>query len=412
MTDNFNESHYYEQEFNMLKDAHFQTSQKIISFFQFALLIFSAPIALLTSDKISNAILGIVFAVIGVIELFVIAYLSSLRVESLLYARQINKIRNIIYTNNLFAETNENICEKKIMFSQDKKPDYYDTNQFIYIVIVLGLFSAFYSSFGCYKLINTYANISTTCSFFISIAIGVAVLVAALLLHFIISLRSENGTDYYKRKIGIDIDGVLNLHEETFVEIFNKVNKKKKKLTLSDIKTLPVHDSGEISIEEEKRVFETLEYWKNQKVREDVNLILIQELRNKFGFEPYIFTWRSWKIRRDIKGKKVRCNIKRLTKKWLKTNEIYYKKIKFEQGNIDMPISLCSSKYRTRFFYARKFRLKYFIEDNAYNAEKLSHICEFVFLINHPYNENINCPYNVIRVNSWKEILEFVKKHN
>lgn len=45
---------YYSQEFNMLEDAHFQTSQKIISFFQYALLIFSAPIALLVAEKCRN----------------------------------------------------------------------------------------------------------------------------------------------------------------------------------------------------------------------------------------------------------------------------------------------------------------------------------------------------------------------
>ena len=95
---------YYEQEFNMLKDAHFQTSQKIISFFQFALLIFSAPIALLTSDQISRAVLGTVFIVIGIIEVLVIAYLSSLRTEALLYARQINRIRNVIYSDGVLGK--------------------------------------------------------------------------------------------------------------------------------------------------------------------------------------------------------------------------------------------------------------------------------------------------------------------
>lgn len=147
---------YYLKEFDMLKDAHFQTSQKIISFFQYALLIFSAPIALLTSNQISKVVIGLVFIVIGIIEVFIIAYLSSLRVEALQYARQINRIRNVLYSNGIIGSNNEDIHNRKILFSKDKKPDYIDNNQFIFIVLALGVFSAFYFSFGIYKLMSYF----------------------------------------------------------------------------------------------------------------------------------------------------------------------------------------------------------------------------------------------------------------
>lgn len=45
---------FYEKEYEMLKDARFQTSHKITSFFQYALLIFSAPLALLASEYIQK----------------------------------------------------------------------------------------------------------------------------------------------------------------------------------------------------------------------------------------------------------------------------------------------------------------------------------------------------------------------
>ena len=105
---------YYSQEFNMLENAHFQTSQKIISFFQYALLTFSAPIALLVAEKMSQRVLGVTFVVIGFIEVLVIAYLSSLRSEALLYARQINRIRNVLYTKGILGETIEEINKQKI----------------------------------------------------------------------------------------------------------------------------------------------------------------------------------------------------------------------------------------------------------------------------------------------------------
>lgn len=74
-----------------------QTSQKITSFFQYALLIFSAPLALLTLENINKALLGIIFLFIGVVGYFVMIYLNQLRAEYLLYARSINQIRKNMY---------------------------------------------------------------------------------------------------------------------------------------------------------------------------------------------------------------------------------------------------------------------------------------------------------------------------
>lgn len=111
---------YYEKEFDMLKDAHFQTSQKIISFFQFALLIFSAPIALLTSNQITRLVLGCVFVVIGLIEVLIIAYLTSLRVEALLYARQINRIRSVLYSNGVIGSKKKIFTTEKFYFLKTK----------------------------------------------------------------------------------------------------------------------------------------------------------------------------------------------------------------------------------------------------------------------------------------------------
>ena len=50
------------------------------------------------------------------------------------------------------------------------------------------------------------------------------------------------------------------------------------------------------------------------------------------------------------------------------------------------------------------------MEDNYDNAEKLSHICEYVFLVDHLYNQTKEMPYNIIRVSNWKEIHSWIKK--
>lgn len=402
---------YYEQEFNMLKDAHFQTSQKIISFFQYALLIFSAPLALLTSDQISRAVLGTVFVAIGVIEILVVAYLTSLRSEALMYARQINRIRSVLYSKKLLGDDPKEINNNKIMLSQDKKPDYKDKGQFIFIVLVLGAFASFYFSFGTYKLLtNHYGFDNIKRIVLISLVSGMAIFLISYFVYCYISISNENGTAYYKNIIGVDIDGVLNRHEETFVSILKQVTSKE--ICVSDIKSLPVHMSTNVSREDEHKVFETKEYWEQQELSNDAKECLIQEIKNKLGFKVFVFTWRDWKVKRDINGKKIRFNIQKHTKIWLKNKEISFNKIKFEKGNYDRPVSVFGSKYKTRYYYAKKFKIRYFVEDNLRNAEKLSHICDYVFLINHPYNESGSLPYNVIRVTKWEEIVEWIKQFN
>lgn len=403
---------YYKQEFEMLKDAHFQTSQKIISFFQFALLIFSAPIALLTSNQISRIVLGGVFVLIGIIEVLIIAYLSSLRVEALLYARQINRIRSILYSNGVIGTKTDEIHKRKILFSQDKKPDYKDSSQFIYIVFVLGLFSAFYFSFGFYKIATYFDLLKTKGAIFSTVFVcGFFVVAVAYVMYKIVITKGENGTEYYKQRIGVDIDGVLNNHENVFVEILKETTGKS--LKCSDIKSLPVSISTDVTRDEEHNIFETKEYWESQKLAAGAKQYLIEEIRNTIGYKPYIFTWRNWNVDKDLKGEQVKFDIEKHTKKWLKDNGIVFEKIIFESGNYDAPISLFSSKYKTRYYYAKKYKIRYFVEDNLRNAEKLSHICEYVFLVDHPYNQTENAlPYNVIRVSNWQEISEWIKNMN
>lgn len=398
---------YYEIEFNMLKDAHFQTSQKIISFFQFALLIFSAPIALLTSEQITKPVLGSVFIVIGVIEVLVIAYLSTLRTEALLYARQINRIRAVLYSKGILGKKIDDINNKKILFSQDKKPAYRDWNQFLFIVLVLGFFSAFYVAFGTYKLFTGLFGFSNVkCIFVLAIVLGLLMVIISCLAYVYTTTYGEKGTAYYKQNIGVDIDGVLNKHEEKFIEIL----KKQTDITIEKITHLPVHISGKITREQEHNVFETKEYWEGQQLSNGAKEYLIEDIKNTLGFNVYIFTWRNWDVRKSLDGKPIRFSIKKHTKKWLKEKGISYKKIKFEKGNYNKPISLFDAQYKTRYYYSKKYKIRYFVEDDLRNAERLSHICEYVFLINHTYNENPNLPYNVIRVDSWKEIAEIIKR--
>lgn len=315
---------YIYKEYEVMKDAHFQTSQSITTFFQYAILIFSAPLVLLTESSINSGLLGSVFLVISLVGISIMLYLSQLRAEALLYARNINKLRNGIYTY-AFADTSqEKIHSIRVMMSQDKKPKYTNWHQFGFIILALGLLDSFYMGYGTYNIIlcsDYYCEWIDENTLIVSLFIAVFWMCVHFILHFALSQKSENGTNYFKQIIGVDIDGVLNDHESQFVLINNEINKTK--IKSSDITTLPVHKSGIISKKEEHDVFAQEKYWVDMPFLDDVLPNLIEEIRNKMGYKIYLFTWRDW----IVLNSKKRKLIEKITKEWLKKNKIKYDKI-------------------------------------------------------------------------------------
>lgn len=415
---------FVHEEYIMLKDAHFQTSSRITSFFQFAILFFSAPMILLAAaSKIEDKQLGLTFMVIGFIGLFIMIYLSRLRAEALMYARNMNKIRNFVY-----SQTNKSIPDiqnEKILLSQENKPSMADWGQFGFIVYTLGCLDSMYLSYGVYLFFLKH-NVET-CRFLIAGFVGLVWFGFHCLAHHWSSNASELGSDYYKRRIGVDIDGVLNDHETEFAKIYKRLNPDSK-LEPEDITTLPVSKNKNLNIPQEKEheVFKTLNYWTEMPALERAKDVLIGEIKNKLGYSIYYYTWRAWKIEKQIEENgevkeppSSNCSIETVTKEWLKKQGLFDKgnrKIVFEEGNIDQPVRSFKVKYRNRYYYARQKKLRYFVEDSLPNALHLAKTCEYVFLINHPYNqenadENIPSPlpYNIIRVESWDEIYEHIK---
>lgn len=411
---------FYFKEYDMLKDAHFQTSQRITTFFQYALLIFSAPLVLLTSDFIEKSLLGIVFLFIGVVGFFVMLYLNQLRAESLMYARTINQIRKNIY-NELYKCTNDinRINMSLVILSQDKKPKYFDSSQFIFVVIVLGLFDSFYFGFGIYTIIplpGIYCKWMVEKSFFVSLISAICWFVLHMISFKWMSNYNESGSAYFKRIIGVDIDGVLNKYEEHFANIYNKIfcgQNGREELKASSINTLPFFESGIISKEDEYEVYKRFEYWDAMPVNDECATYLIQEIKKELGYKVHIFTFRDCKVCYKTFGEKIDgYSINKQTRKWLKDKGIIYNKIYFEKGNIDRPVKVFDRKYKTRFYFSAQQNIKYFVEDNIHNAERLSHICKYVFLFNNEYNKNVtkDLPYNVVRVSTWREMLNKIKE--
>lgn len=69
--------------------------------------------------------------------------------------------------------------------------------------------------------------------------------------------------------------------------------------------------------------------------------------------------------------------------------------------------------FLNRFYIARKKKIKFFVEDVLEKAIKLAHICDIVFLFDHPYNHaspGKEIPSNIIRVTSWEKIYREIRR--
>jgi len=109
-------------------------------------------------------------------------------------------------------------------------------------------------------------------------------------------------------------------------------------------------------------------------------------------------------------------SIRYITKYWLRIDEIAYDSLLVEKGNENIVYS--RGRYENRFNYAKKKKIKFFVEDDWVKALKLSYICDVVFLIDHPYNRSASTdqtkhqnetiigrlPANVVRVESWDHL--------
>jgi len=69
---------------------------------------------------------------------------------------------------------------------------------------------------------------------------------------------------------------------------------------------------------------------------------------------------------------------------------------------------------KNRFYISRKKKIRFFVEDDPEKASKLGYLCDIVFLLDQPYNKDVDYsfPNNVIRVKTWDEIYRQVRKNS
>jgi uncharacterized HAD superfamily protein len=379
---------YLGKEFEVLSQAHFQTSQKTTNFFQFIAVIFLAPFAIFAVPGLEmSTLLGGILLVIGLLGFFVTMYLADLRFESLLYARGVNKIRFLINSKATFdLSLNEQVSfirSNSLLLAQPRKPNYFDTNQFLWIVLGLGVINSFYLTYSVRIFLPVVFGMNLTKYWFIFVAILFSLV--HVYVYYLKSKKHEEGSIYFRNIIGSDIDGVISDQVEHFIKFYNLKNEVK--ISQEDIITLPFHKSGKVSLECEREVFLDEEYWKTIEVL-PTSKTAMSQLKNN-GYKISLFTSRPWALRD--------ADLPTFTRDWLTDNEIAFDNLIFDNKKI------------TRIDKAQSMKIKYFIEDDISKAVKLCAICKVVFLIDYRYNQaDSETPYNLVRVKNLGEIVDLI----
>jgi uncharacterized HAD superfamily protein len=220
--------------------------------------------------------------------------------------------------------------------------------------------------------------------------------------------------------IGVDLDGVLGRHREQFCKVL--MEERDKDVAPESIVKIPVHECAGLRLceEDEWAVFNQPRYWTEMAAYEDASYVL-KRLRDVLHYEVLIFSWRPWPNWAKIPPEQLeryrrlwrRTSLPRITRQWLRDRDIPCDSLMIEEGNVDSPDRWRGG--RNRFIVSRNRMIRLFVEDDLDKARRLADICEVVFLIKHPYNQNrlegMRLPNNIIEVGGWKDIYECVRRH-
>lgn len=462
MSNSFDE--FQLNEYNNISEAHFKTIEAISSFFKYYLTIIALPITLFSlyfeidrsipqNNDFDMAIRLLSFS-ISIIGFLMLLYIINLKLDSILYARTVNSIRKYFYDS-----SNGHVEDKikiRVLPQNSSQPPYYEVRYFIPVVTSFAFFNMMYGYVVLFFFKSPIALINGLIDGSIPLISYETWRIGILLVYFIAHFAAYKIKSDYREyaylqsnSIGVDIDGVLNKHREQFCELIEA------DLDSSQITTIPIHENPSLEITKEmaNAVFNNTKYWTEMPVLEDSSETL-RKLKNSYDMRIDIFTHRPWPIVHNLMDdfesewkadaieyirtsfmerhgcwwQEIYCYlllgfiklrflpipyiktnpVNEITKTWLNNNNFIYDSLIVERSSED--VARKSSKFRNRFHYSRNNKYRYFVEDDPIKATKLAYLCDIVFLIKHPYNEYQIYPDNVIKVNSWGEIYQCIKK--
>lgn len=460
------------EEYKNISESHYESLKQISTFFQYYLLTLGAPAFILSiiakketgmDDFFKGLEMPIYydfvfyyFIAISFVGYFIYLYVINLRLDALLYAKTVNKVRRYFYEKSSL-DIDEYSSYAHLPLSS-AKPKYSEKTFFVPLLLVFSLIncSMLLSAFLVKRLNSQFLG---TWIFDFDFPMGSWLIFVSVFSLFILHICSyfylaKRRNEHYLKSysVGVDIDGVLNDQTEKFAGWLSKYTGKT--LDKTKLKELPVSLNMGIGITdyEEKLIFNTREYWESLEMK-PMAAKRINELHKRFGLDILIFSYRAWPqygsdesmMREQIASKKFtpleKGDIARITEKWLNDNGIesivvnrWYKRVVYfflsiltqrksvilEIGNPYISDTRFYNNLRKDILNKNRFQaaslkgFKYFVDDSPENAIKLSSLCDYVFLFDEPYNQDENYKFskNVIRVKSWDDIYRYMKSLN
>lgn len=415
--------------------------------------------------QIPILILGIVFLIISFAGFSIYMYVLNLHHDGIYYARTINAIRKYFFDKDKTIESNLK-HRYRVLPQSPLLPSYRNLHFFLPILFVFLLFNSVYFfvfllSLGFFtgRVVIISGNIDTDRNFIILVVILTAIFAVIHLLRYMHKSNSRDLNYLRSNIIGIDIDGVINNQREHFCKVLEE--NAGIKLLPDNINHIPVSKipNANITGKDEISVFNDPNYWIKLPPKEYSQEIL-NKISKSLSLEIYLFTHRPWPTKEvtanerkewKIKSKEFRnmvfgkfplrinyflikiktglpFKVKMLnsfsifnrknkirnkkpymeiiTRCWLKKHNYSFNRILVEKYSelVSEP-----SPHINRFFISRNIPVRFFVEDDLHKAVKLSFICDYVFLIDQPYNQSENIPENIMRVSTWIELYEQLK---
>jgi uncharacterized HAD superfamily protein len=460
-------------EYSSIAQAYFNTISTIATFFRNYLVIVGLPIPILSfvltqlskpstpgqnnplyiSPELTYLV-PLTGGLIWALGFCLMLYVVNLRLDALLYARTVNGLRKYFYDKSPIDYPKE--LQMRVLPRTPTQPRYWEPWYFLAVIFVFALLNTIYPIIGIsWYVANLQQHIleQWPCTILLPTVL--------FCLHFAayLYLTHYRETKYLRRFIiGVDIDGVLNKHRDTFcTKLWQLLHKT---VWADQIKKIPVHYQPELGVSQadEWAVFNHPDYWKELAPAGSV-ADMIAKLRNVFGYRVFVFTHRGWpEIKQFPTGQvndykalwkrarwwwpgtveegheyrsrwnrfKLWCSllwaslrtlfrplgkgaIRALTIKWLHLHGIGYDRLVVEWGNVHT--SGPGILTHNRFTQSERYEIRVFVEDDLFKAIKLANVCEIVFLVDHPYNRDVELPRNVKRVFSWKEIHDYIREH-
>lgn len=466
---------FQQSEYQHIADAHFKAIESISSFFRYYLLVMALPVPVvaavfgLSSHALKTAgfvpaifvFAGIFAIAVSIAGFCVLVQIVSLKMDVALYSRVVNAIRKYHYDKHDIDHAN------KLMMRQLPQsasfPAYWDL-PFTFIVLAFAIFDTLYLLLGSHLLLLAslhpksiydvgFERYSAPQLYGLGLA-GVVAFLGHFAAHAVFSWHREH--HYLRgRALGVDIDGVLNLHREHFCGVL--AAETGIRIEAAAIRLLPVHENEDLGVRvtrnDERRVFNKPAYWVEMPVMPGA-ADAIKSIRTSLSLPIHVFTHRPWpdtgtssaadrelwrsaaQHMGELVDAKVcvrvwvwamttlnyRSSLTYITRYWLKSVGIPFDSLLVERGNENLAYT--RGRYVNRFSYAKRKKIRFFVEDDWVKAIKLAYICDIVFLIDHPYNHAESStsakhhdkhtigelPANVVRVTSWLEIKKFVNQ--